>query len=77
MFLILYYYTIFYSKPKRNGIVTNPALRLVPGLKNGLDFAAGRKHNSSARVTNSSVSGPVSSVNSRPNGFQWRKETPL
>lgn len=67
------------SKPKRNGIVTNPALRLVPGLKNGLDFAVGRKMNSSARVTNSSVASspaPTGIVN-RPNGFQWRKETPL
>ncbi|KAK3913362.1 Ankyrin repeat domain-containing protein 50 [Frankliniella fusca] len=66
------------SKPKRNGIVTNPALRLMPSLKNGLDFSSGRKINSSARVTNSSVASPASSaIVSRPNGFQWRKETPL
>jgi hypothetical protein len=51
----------------------------MPGFKNGLDFASGRKHNS-ARVTNSSIAGPTPAamVNSRPtNGFQWRKETPL
>ncbi|XP_054279760.1 ankyrin repeat domain-containing protein 50 isoform X1 [Macrosteles quadrilineatus] len=49
------------SKPKRNGIVTNPALRIVPAIKNGLELAAGRKINN-ATTTNS---------------FQWRKETPL
>lgn len=49
------------SKPKRNGIVTNPALRIVPAIKNGLEMAAGRKVNN-ATTTNS---------------FQWRKETPL
>lgn len=49
------------SKPKRNGIVTNPALRIVPAIKNGLEMAAGRKINT-ATTTNS---------------FQWRKETPL
>lgn len=49
------------SKPKRNGIVTNPALRIIPALKNGLEMAAGRQVNN-ATTTNS---------------FQWRKETPL
>ncbi|KAL1139608.1 hypothetical protein AAG570_006590 [Ranatra chinensis] len=51
------------SKPKRNGIVTNPALRIVPAIRNGLEFAAGRRnHNNSATPSNS---------------FHWRKETPL
>ncbi|XP_073990812.1 uncharacterized protein isoform X1 [Rhodnius prolixus] len=51
------------SKPKRNGIVTNPALRIVPAIRNGLEFAAGRwGSNNSATPSNS---------------FQWRKETPL
>ncbi|RZF38779.1 hypothetical protein LSTR_LSTR008149 [Laodelphax striatellus] len=49
------------SKPKRNGIVTNPALRILPAIKNGLEMAAGRQVNN-ATTTNS---------------FQWRKETPL
>ncbi|XP_014273584.1 ankyrin repeat domain-containing protein 50 [Halyomorpha halys] len=51
------------TKTKRNGIVTNPALRIVPAIRNGLEFAAGRwGHNNSATPSNS---------------FQWRKETPL
>ncbi|KAK9876233.1 hypothetical protein WA026_012534 [Henosepilachna vigintioctopunctata] len=55
------------QKPKRNGIVTNPALRLVANVKNGLDSAAAnlRKSTSSAN--------PASKTNS----FHWRKETPL
>ncbi|XP_049838301.1 ankyrin repeat domain-containing protein 50-like isoform X7 [Schistocerca gregaria] len=54
-------------KPRRNGIVTNPALRIVAGVKNGLDAAAGRKHTTAA----SRLQQP------KNNGFQWRKETPL
>ncbi|BES94896.1 ankyrin repeat domain 50 [Nesidiocoris tenuis] len=51
------------TKSKRNGIVTNPALRIVPAIRNGLEFAAGRwGSNNSATPSNS---------------FQWRKETPL
>ncbi|KAJ9584058.1 hypothetical protein L9F63_021595 [Diploptera punctata] len=56
-------------KPRRNGIVTNPALRIVAGVKNGLDAAAGRKHGS--QTQSSRLQQP------RTNGFQWRKETPL
>ncbi|XP_068086218.1 ankyrin repeat domain-containing protein 50 [Anabrus simplex] len=56
-------------KPRRNGIVTNPALRIVAGVKNGLDAAAGRKHNASSRLQ--------SAQQPKNNGFQWRKETPL
>ncbi|GLH13787.1 Ankyrin repeat and KH domain-containing protein mask [Gryllus bimaculatus] len=56
-------------KPRRNGIVTNPALRIVAGVKNGLDAAAGRKHNANSRLQ--------SSQQHKSNGFQWRKETPL
>lgn len=63
----------FYSggllKPRRNGIVTNPALRIVAGVKNGLDAAAGRKHGSQTQSSRLQQS--------RANGFQWRKETPL
>lgn len=62
LFIILYNYgCCSVSKPKRNGIVTNPALRIVPAIKNGLEMAANRKINN-ATTTNS---------------FQWRKETPL
>lgn len=57
------------SKPKRNGIVTNPALRLVANVKNGLDSAAAnlRKSTSSANPS------------TKTNSFLWkeRKETPL
>lgn len=55
------------SKPKRNGIVTNPALRLVANVKNGLDTAAAnfRKSTSSANPS------------TKTNSFHWRKETPL
>ncbi|XP_044764260.1 ankyrin repeat domain-containing protein 50-like isoform X2 [Coccinella septempunctata] len=55
------------QKSKRNGIVTNPALRLVANVKNGLDSAAAnlRKSTSSAN--------PASKTNS----FHWRRETPL
>jgi len=58
-------------KPRRNGIVTNPALRIVAGVKNGLDAAAGRKHGSQAQAQTSRLQ------QCRANGFQWRKETPL
>lgn len=55
------------SKPKRNGIVTNPALRLVGNIKNGLDTAAANLRKST------SSSNPATKTNS----FHWRKETPL
>ncbi|XP_076253776.1 uncharacterized protein LOC143192364 isoform X4 [Rhynchophorus ferrugineus] len=55
------------QKSKRNGIVTNPALRLVANVKNGLDTAA-----ANLRKTASGAN-PASKTNS----FHWRKETPL
>lgn len=52
-------------KPKRNGLVTNPAMRLVAGVRNGFENATNRNKPMTTRV----------------NGFQWkaetRKETPL
>ncbi|KAJ8981865.1 hypothetical protein NQ317_008212 [Molorchus minor] len=55
------------QKPKRNGIVTNPALRLVANVKNGLDTAAANLRKSASGAN------PASKTNS----FHWRKETPL
>ncbi|XP_072381674.1 uncharacterized protein [Diabrotica undecimpunctata] len=55
------------QKPKRNGIVTNPALRLVANVKNGLDSAAANLRKSTSGAN------PASKTNS----FHWRKETPL
>lgn len=49
-------------KPKRNGIVTNPALRIMPAIRSGLEMAAGRKNKTPHMPTDS---------------FKWRKETPL
>ncbi|XP_011499248.1 PREDICTED: ankyrin repeat domain-containing protein 50 [Ceratosolen solmsi marchali] len=54
------------SRPKRNGLVSsNPAMRLVAGVRNGIENATNRNK----------------SVTTRVNGFQWkaeaRKETPL
>ncbi|XP_026821201.1 ankyrin repeat domain-containing protein 50-like [Rhopalosiphum maidis] len=49
-------------KQKRNGIVTNPALRIMPAIRNGLEMAAGRKNKTPHLPTDS---------------FKWRKETPL
>lgn len=70
----LRWYTVFSlfwcfsnQKSKRNGIVTNPALRLVANVKNGLDTAA-----ANLRKTASGAN-PASKTNS----FHWRKETPL
>ncbi|XP_057668460.1 ankyrin repeat domain-containing protein 50 [Diorhabda carinulata] len=54
-------------KPKRNGIVTNPALRLVANVKNGIDTAAANLRKSTSGAN------PASKTNS----FHWRKETPL
>ncbi|XP_029673288.1 ankyrin repeat domain-containing protein 50 isoform X4 [Formica exsecta] len=52
-------------KPKRNGLVSNPAMRLVAGVRNGIENATNRNKPITTRV----------------NGFQWkteaRKETPL
>ncbi|XP_014296196.1 ankyrin repeat domain-containing protein 50-like isoform X1 [Microplitis mediator] len=52
-------------KPKRNGLVSNPAMRLVAGVRNGFENATNRNKPITTRV----------------NGFQWkaeaRKETPL
>lgn len=50
------------NKQKRNGIVTNPALRIMPAIRNGLEMAAGRKNKTPHLPTDS---------------FKWRKETPL
>ncbi|XP_050314264.1 ankyrin repeat domain-containing protein 50 [Anthonomus grandis grandis] len=55
------------QKSKRNGIVTNPALRLVANVKNGLDTAAANLRKSTSGAN------PASKTNS----FHWRKETPL
>ncbi|KAJ8956111.1 hypothetical protein NQ318_016565 [Aromia moschata] len=55
------------QKAKRNGIVTNPALRLVANVKNGLDTAAANLRKSASGAN------PASKTNS----FHWRKETPL
>lgn len=49
-------------KQKRNGIVTNPALRIMPAIRSGLEMAAGRKNKNAHLPTDS---------------FKWRKETPL
>jgi hypothetical protein len=49
-------------KQKRNGIVTNPALRIMPAIRSGLEMAAGRKNKTAHLPTDS---------------FKWRKETPL
>nr|XP_018914803.1 PREDICTED: ankyrin repeat domain-containing protein 50 isoform X1 [Bemisia tabaci] len=53
-----------HAEKKRNGIVTNPALRLVPAIRSGLEIAAGRRSFSQ-------------SAHTATNSFQWRKETPL
>ncbi|XP_050528543.1 ankyrin repeat domain-containing protein 50-like isoform X2 [Daktulosphaira vitifoliae] len=50
------------NKPKRNGIVTNPALRIMPAIRSGLELAAGRRNKTPHLPTDS---------------FKWRKETPL
>ncbi|XP_025834904.1 ankyrin repeat domain-containing protein 50-like isoform X2 [Agrilus planipennis] len=55
------------QKPKRNGIVTNPALRLVANVKNGLDTAAANLRKSASGANPST----------KTNSFHWRKETPL
>ncbi|XP_063929654.1 ankyrin repeat domain-containing protein 50 isoform X4 [Zophobas morio] len=55
------------QKPKRNGIVTNPALRLVANVKNGLDTAAANLRKSTSGANPST----------KTNSFHWRKETPL
>jgi hypothetical protein len=66
---IIYFCSGGLLKPRRNGIVTNPAMRIVAGVKNGLDAAAGRKHGSQNQANRLQQS--------RASGFQWRKETPL
>ncbi|KAI8433351.1 hypothetical protein MSG28_015396 [Choristoneura fumiferana] len=62
------------SKGKRNGIVTNPAMRLVANVRNGLDSAA-----ANIRRTGVALAASASSANPavKTNAFQWRKETPL
>lgn len=55
------------SKSKRNGIVTNPALRLVANVKNGFDTAAANLRKSASGANPST----------KTNSFHWRKETPL
>ncbi|XP_063219740.1 ankyrin repeat domain-containing protein 50 [Bacillus rossius redtenbacheri] len=58
-------------KSCRNGIVTNPALRIVAGVKNGLDAAAGKKHAGASRLYQNP------GQFNKANDVQWRKETPL
>ncbi|XP_047513171.1 ankyrin repeat domain-containing protein 50 [Pieris napi] len=62
------------TKNKRNGIVTNPAMRLVANVRNGLDNAA-----ANIRRTGVAIAASASSSNPavKSNAFQWRKETPL
>ncbi|XP_068622385.1 ankyrin repeat domain-containing protein 50 [Battus philenor] len=62
------------TKNKRNGIVTNPAMRLVANVRNGLDSAA-----ANIRRTGVALAASASSANPavKTNAFQWRKETPL
>nr|XP_037875505.1 LOW QUALITY PROTEIN: ankyrin repeat domain-containing protein 50 [Bombyx mori] len=62
------------TKNKRNGIVTNPAMRLVANVRNGLDNAA-----ANIRRTGVALAASTSSNNPavKSNAFQWRKETPL
>ncbi|XP_038219833.1 ankyrin repeat domain-containing protein 50, partial [Zerene cesonia] len=62
------------TKNKRNGIVTNPAMRLVANVRNGLDNAA-----ANIRRTGVALAASASSANPavKTNAFQWRKETPL
>ncbi|XP_060808852.1 ankyrin repeat domain-containing protein 50 isoform X2 [Amyelois transitella] len=62
------------TKNKRNGIVTNPAMRLVANVRNGLDNAA-----ANIRRTGVALAASASSNNPavKTNAFQWRKETPL
>ncbi|XP_063545406.1 ankyrin repeat domain-containing protein 50 [Cydia strobilella] len=62
------------TKGKRNGIVTNPAMRLVANVRNGLDSAA-----ANIRRTGVALAASASSANPavKTNAFQWRKETPL
>ncbi|KAM3955505.1 LOW QUALITY PROTEIN: uncharacterized protein ACR2FA_010574 [Aphomia sociella] len=62
------------TKNKRNGIVTNPAMRLVANVRNGLDNAA-----ANIRRTGVAIAASASSANPavKTNAFQWRKETPL
>lgn len=61
----LFYFSASNVKPKRNGLVSNPAMRLVAGVRNGIENATNRNKPITTRV----------------NGFQWkaeaRKETPL
>ncbi|XP_053621795.1 ankyrin repeat domain-containing protein 50-like isoform X2 [Plodia interpunctella] len=65
---------IFKTKNKRNGIVTNPAMRLVANVRNGLDNAAANiRRTGVALAASASSSNPVV----KTNAFQWRKETPL
>lgn len=65
--LLKFYFVASNQKQKRNGIVTNPALRLVANVKNGLDTAAANLRKSASGAN------PASKTNS----FHWRKETPL
>lgn len=64
------------SKPKRNGIVTNPALRLMSNVKNGLECAAERIQKTRQEVTRFNHS-KFNSATAKSNGYHWKKETPL
>ncbi|CAH0713010.1 unnamed protein product, partial [Brenthis ino] len=61
------------SKNKRNGIVTNPAMRLVANVRNGLDSAAANIRRTGVALASGASSNPAV----KTNAFQWRKETPL
>ncbi|KAL0280589.1 UNVERIFIED_CONTAM: hypothetical protein PYX00_001841 [Menopon gallinae] len=64
------------SKPKRNGIVTNPALRLMTNVKNGLECAAERIHKTRQEVSKFNHS-KMTPATTKSNSYQWKKETPL
>ncbi|CAG9135167.1 unnamed protein product [Plutella xylostella] len=64
------------SKGKRNGIVTNPAMRLVNNVKNGLDSAAANIRRTGVALAASAGSNNPA-VKSNAFQFQWRRETPL
>ncbi|KAG7295536.1 hypothetical protein JYU34_021757 [Plutella xylostella] len=64
------------TKGKRNGIVTNPAMRLVNNVKNGLDSAAANIRRTGVALAASAGSNNPA-VKSNAFQFQWRRETPL
>ncbi|KAJ0182869.1 hypothetical protein K1T71_000845 [Dendrolimus kikuchii] len=64
------------TKNKRNGIVTNPAMRLVANVRSGLDSAAANIRRTGVALA-ASASHHSHNPAVRSNAFHWRKETPL